>query len=114
MVNFNPLRRVLFGALVGCQVVVSVSMPSNSAHAFDDIVIRAEADLDAAGLFGVDESVRAGFSEVRLDIKLTEPSRTNATTSCARPSMPIARARYLPESDPGQDNRFPRLSTDTP
>src|SRR5699024_6803490 len=38
-----------------------------------DIVIRAEADLDAAGLFGVDESVRAGFSEVRLDIKLTGP-----------------------------------------
>src|SRR5699024_7730744 len=58
------------GALVGCLVVVYRLYARQLGIPFDDIVIRAEADLDAAGLFGVDASVRAGFSEVRLDIKL--------------------------------------------
>src|SRR5699024_8319427 len=60
-------------ALVDFQVVVYRLYAQTLGIPFDDIVIRAEADLDAAGLFAVDESVRAGFSEVRLDIKLTGP-----------------------------------------
>jgi len=39
----------------------------------DDIDITAEGDLDARRLFGIDETVRAGFTEVRLQISITGP-----------------------------------------
>ena len=39
----------------------------------DDISVTAEGDLDAARLFGADESVRAGFTGVRLHVELTGP-----------------------------------------
>ena len=68
----SPVEYAL-GALVGCQVVVYRLYAQQLGIPFDEIVIRAEADLDAARLFGADESVRAGFSEVRLDIELTGP-----------------------------------------
>lgn len=68
----SPVEYAL-GALVGCQVVVYRLYAQQLGIAFDDIVIRAEADLDAARLFGADETVRAGFSEVRLDIELSGP-----------------------------------------
>ena len=68
----SPVEYAL-GALVGCQVVVYRLYAQQLGIEFDDIVIRAEADLDAARLFGADESVRAGFSEVRLDIELSGP-----------------------------------------
>ncbi|SLM99072.1 OsmC family protein [Brevibacterium yomogidense] len=66
----SPVEYAL-GALAGCQVVVYRLYAQQLGIPFDEIVIRAEADLDAARLFGADESVRAGFSEVRLDIELS-------------------------------------------
>jgi len=68
----SPVEYAL-GALAGCQVVVYRLYAQQLGIPFDDIVIRAEADLDAARLFGADETVRAGFSEVRLDIQLSGP-----------------------------------------
>lgn len=69
----SPVEYAL-GALAGCQVVVYRLYAQQLGIPFDDIVIKAEADLDAARLFGADESVRAGFSEVRLDIELSGPA----------------------------------------
>ena len=66
----SPVEYAL-GALAGCQVVVYRLYAQQLGIPFDEIAIRAEADLDAARLFGADESVRAGFSEVRLDIELS-------------------------------------------
>jgi len=34
---------------------------------------RAEGDLDARRLFGIEESVRPGFTDVRLQISITGP-----------------------------------------
>ncbi|SMY12667.1 OsmC family protein [Brevibacterium jeotgali] len=68
----SPVEYAL-GALAGCQVVVYRLYAQQLGIPFDDIVVRAEADLDAARLFGADESVRAGFSEVRLAIELSGP-----------------------------------------
>lgn len=68
----SPVEYAL-GALAGCQVVVYRLYAQQLGIAVDDISIRAEADLDAARLFGADESVRAGFSEVRLDVQLSGP-----------------------------------------
>ena len=47
--------------------------PASLSGPFDDIEITAEGDLDAARLFGADESVRAGFSAIRLDIRIEGP-----------------------------------------
>ncbi|MDN6351654.1 MAG: OsmC family protein, partial [Yaniella sp.] len=58
-IGTSPVEYAL-GALVGCQVVVYRLYAQQLGIPFDDIVIKAEADLDAARLFGADESVRAG------------------------------------------------------
>lgn len=68
----SPVEYAL-GALAGCQVVVYRLYAQQLGITVDDIVIRAEGDLDAARLFGADESVRAGFSEVRLDVQISGP-----------------------------------------
>lgn len=68
----SPVEYAL-GALASCQVVVYRLYAQQLGIVVDDIVIHAEADLDAARLFGADESVRAGFSEVRVDIQLSGP-----------------------------------------
>ena len=64
---------VALGALISCQVVVYRLYAQALGIRVDDIDVRAEGDLDARRLFGIDESVRAGFSDVRLAITLTGP-----------------------------------------
>jgi uncharacterized OsmC-like protein len=64
---------VALGALFSCQVVVYRLYAHALGIQVDDIDVSAEGDLDAARLFGKDESVRAGFGEVRLVVRLTGP-----------------------------------------
>jgi len=64
---------IALGALISCQVVVYRLYAQALGIRFDDIDVRAEGDLDARRLFGIDESVRAGFSDVRLAITITGP-----------------------------------------
>jgi uncharacterized OsmC-like protein len=64
---------VALGALISCQVVVYRLYAHALGIQVDDIDVSAEGDLDAARLFGKDESVRAGFGEVRLVVRLTGP-----------------------------------------
>ncbi len=68
----SPVEYAL-GALISCQVVVYRLYAQALAIRIDDIEVRAEGDLDARRLFGIDESVRAGFGAVRLDIAITGP-----------------------------------------
>ena len=68
----SPVEFAL-GALISCQIVVYRLYANALGIRVDDIDIHAEGDLDARRLFGIDESVRAGFTEVRLDITLTGP-----------------------------------------
>lgn len=68
----SPVEFAL-GALISCQIVVYRLYANALGIRVDDIDIQAEGDLDARRLFGIDESVRAGFTEVRLDITLTGP-----------------------------------------
>src|SRR5882757_9267759 len=68
----SPVEFAL-GALISCQIVVYRLYANALGIQVDDIHIAAEGDLDARRLFGIDESVRAGFTEVRLDIKLSGP-----------------------------------------
>jgi uncharacterized OsmC-like protein len=62
---------VALGALIACQVVVYRLYADALGIAVDDIDITAEGDLDARRLFGIDESVRAGFASIRLAITVT-------------------------------------------
>lgn len=64
---------VALGALISCQVVVYRLYAHALGIQVDDIDVTAEGDLDAARLFGKDESVRAGFGDVRLLVRLTGP-----------------------------------------
>ena len=68
----SPVEFAL-GALISCQIVVYRLYANALGIQVDDVDIKAEGDLDAQRLFGIDESVRAGFTEVRLDITLTGP-----------------------------------------
>ncbi len=64
---------IALGALISCQVVVYRLYAHALGIQVDEISVAAEGDLDAARLFGIDETVRAGFTAVRLDITITGP-----------------------------------------
>jgi uncharacterized OsmC-like protein len=68
----SPVEFAL-GALISCQIVVYRLYANALGIQVDDIDITAEGDLDARRLFGIDETVRAGFTEVGLQISITGP-----------------------------------------
>lgn len=69
----SPVEYAL-GALVSCQVVVFRLYAQALGLTIDDIEIRAEGDLDVRKLFGIDESGRAGFHDVRVRVSITGPN----------------------------------------
>lgn len=68
----SPVEYAL-GALIACQVVVYRLYAHTLGIPFDSLTIDAEGDLDVRGLFGLDEGVRPGFSDVRLSVHLSGP-----------------------------------------
>lgn len=64
---------IALGALISCQIVVYRLYAHALGIQVDDIEVKAEGDLDARRLFGIDESVRAGFTAVRLAVTITGP-----------------------------------------
>lgn len=68
----SPVEYAL-GALVSCQVVVFRLYAQALGLTIDAIEIAAEGDLDVRKLFGIDESGRAGFHDVRVRVDITGP-----------------------------------------
>jgi uncharacterized OsmC-like protein len=68
----SPVEYAL-GALISCQIVVYRLYAQGLGIRVDSISARAEGDLDARGLFGLDDTVRPGFSAVRLTVNVTGP-----------------------------------------
>jgi putative redox protein len=68
----SPVEYAL-GALAACQVVVYRLYAQALGIQVDDVDVKAEGDLDARRLFGIDESVRAGFGAVRLHVTISGP-----------------------------------------
>ncbi|MBC7441325.1 MAG: OsmC family protein [Ramlibacter sp.] len=64
---------VALGALISCQVVVYRLYAQALGIQVDEIDIVADADLDVRRLLGIDRSVRAGFTDVRLKVVITGP-----------------------------------------
>ena len=69
----SPVEYAL-GALVSCQVVVFRLYAQALGLTIDDLRITAEGDLDVRKLFGIDESGRAGFHDVRVRVDITGPN----------------------------------------
>ncbi|MBN7793335.1 OsmC family protein [Microbacterium esteraromaticum] len=68
----SPVEYAL-GALISCQIVVFRLYAEALGLTIDDIEIEAEGDLDVRKLFGIDESGRAGFHDVRVRVDITGP-----------------------------------------
>lgn len=68
----NPVEYYL-AALLSCQVVTWRFWAEKLGIAVEDISARAEGDLDVRGFFGLDDTVRAGFGEVRVVVTVTGP-----------------------------------------
>lgn len=68
----NPVEYFL-ASLLSCQVVTYRVWADKLGITVDGITARAEGDLDVRGFFGFDDSVRAGFGEVRIVVTLTGP-----------------------------------------
>jgi uncharacterized OsmC-like protein len=70
----NPVEYYL-ASLLSCQIVTWRFWAEKLGIAVDNIKARAEGDLDVRGFFGLDDSVRPGFSEVRVVVTVTGPER---------------------------------------
>ncbi len=68
----NPVELYL-AALISCQVVTYRFWAERLGIAVDDLHIDAEGDLDVRGFFGLDETVRAGFQQVRVNVRILGP-----------------------------------------
>lgn len=68
----NPVEYAL-GALISCQIVVYRLFAQNLGLTIDTLDVNAEGHLDVQGLFGTDETVRPGFSAVRVNVEISGP-----------------------------------------
>lgn len=68
----NPVEAYL-GALLACQVVTYRFYADKLGVTIDELALRAEGDLDVRGFFGLDETVRPGFTAVRVTVNISGP-----------------------------------------
>jgi uncharacterized OsmC-like protein len=68
----NPVEYYL-ASLLSCQIVTWRFYAEKLGIAVDEITAHAEGDLDVRGFFGLDDSVRSGFQEVRVVVKVSGP-----------------------------------------
>ncbi|WP_280233029.1 OsmC family protein [Nocardia cyriacigeorgica] len=68
----NPVE-VYLAALLSCQVVTYRFWAQRLGIAIDELRLTAEGDLDVRGFFGLDDSVRPGFQEVRVTVRVSGP-----------------------------------------
>jgi uncharacterized OsmC-like protein len=71
----NPVQYAL-AALGSCQAITYRFWAERLGISFDSLSVRVEGDLDIRGFFGFDDDVRAGFSAVRVEVKLDGPEST--------------------------------------
>lgn len=69
----NPVEAALAG-LLSCQVVTYRFWAAKLDIPLDDVQITTEGDLDVRGFFGLEDDVRPGFGEVRVQVRLSGPA----------------------------------------
>ncbi|WP_419216334.1 OsmC family protein [Gordonia sp. CPCC 205333] len=68
----NPVEYYL-ASLLSCQVVTYRFWAQRLGVEVDSLSARAEGDLDVRGFFGLDDSVRPGFTGVRVIVDVAGP-----------------------------------------
>jgi uncharacterized OsmC-like protein len=68
----NPVQYAL-AALGSCQAITYRFWAEQLGISFDSLSVRLEGDLDIRGFFGFDDTVRPGFSAIRIDVTVTGP-----------------------------------------
>jgi uncharacterized OsmC-like protein len=68
----NPVEYAL-AALGSCQAITYRFWAAHLGIALDSVHVDVEGDLDVRGFFGIDNSVRPGYGEVRLQVRVTGP-----------------------------------------
>ena len=118
----NPVQYAL-ASLGSCQAITYRFWAEQLGIAFDSLTVRVEGDLDIRGFFGFDDSVRPGFSAVRVEVTVTGPESPGALpgagrrgrcstapfstcspTRCRSPGRWLADRRLCPSSRSGFSN----------
>jgi uncharacterized OsmC-like protein len=68
----NPVEHALI-ALASCQAITYRFWAAQLGIELESLEVAAEGDLDVRGFFGFDDSVRAGFTSVRLKVTPSGP-----------------------------------------
>ena len=113
----NPVEHALI-ALASCQAITYRFWAAKLEIELDGLEVTAEGDLDVRGFFGFDDSVRAGFTAVRLEIHGAPPrpgERRALSAASPTPSTPTARcstcSQIRPRSSAGSRWRPDRPPT---
>ena len=68
----NPVQYAL-ASLGSCQAITYRFWAARLGISFDKLTVRLEGDLDIRGFFGFDDTVRPGFTAVRVEVTVTGP-----------------------------------------
>ena len=71
----NPVQYAL-ASLGSCQAITYRFWAEQLGIEFESLSVRVEGDLDIRGFFGFDDSVRPGFTAVRVEVTVTGPEST--------------------------------------
>jgi uncharacterized OsmC-like protein len=79
----NPVEHALI-ALASCQAITYRFWAAKLGIELEGLEIAAEGDLDVRGFFGFDDSVRPGFTAVRLEVTPLGPEPAERYQELAR------------------------------
>jgi uncharacterized OsmC-like protein len=68
----NPVQYAL-ASLGSCQAITYRFWAAQLGISFDTVTVRVEGDLDIRGFFGFDDTVRPGFTAVRVEVSVSGP-----------------------------------------
>ena len=68
----NPVQYAL-ASLGSCQAITYRFWAAQLGIPFDKLTVRLEGDLDIRGFFGFDDTVRPGFTAIRVEVTVTGP-----------------------------------------
>jgi uncharacterized OsmC-like protein len=68
----NPVQYAL-ASLGSCQAITYRFWAAQLGVELDSLTVRVEGDLDIRGFFGFDDSVRPGFSAIRVEVTVAGP-----------------------------------------
>ncbi len=68
----NPVQYAL-ASLGSCQAITYRLWAAQLGMSFDKLTVRVEGDLDIRGLYGFDDTVRPGFTAIRIEVTVAGP-----------------------------------------